>query len=84
MMDWSNQNMTGWGYVLMSLGIVVFVGLAITAVVVLLRRRPDDGPGMTRPSQTPLQLLDERFARGDIDEKGLLDRRRALLATTPS
>ena len=57
----------GWGgWLVMLLGMVAFWGLVIWAVVVLFR---DTRAGDTRPAHhDPLDTLDERFARGEIDE----------------
>jgi putative membrane protein len=55
----------GWGgWVVMTLSMVVFWGLVVYAVVALTRgdRKPD-------APKDPLRILDERFARGEIDEE---------------
>jgi putative membrane protein len=50
--------MGGWGgFVLMTLGMIVFWGGLLALVVVLLRRH----------NGTALHLLEERLARGEID-----------------
>lgn len=72
MMGWYN-NSVGWGgWIMMSLAMVVFWGLVIFAVVAIFRgtskatERGDRGDRVTHPD--PMQILDERFARGEIDE----------------
>ena len=67
MMYWYGPGMTGWGYALMTISMVVFWALVIFGVVALVRffARADQPP-TTR--STPEQLLADRFARGDIDE----------------
>ena len=77
MMFWTDHDLTGWGWVAMTVGMAVFWGLLITLAVVLVRglnrtAGPADG---LRPS--PERLLAERFARGEIDE----DEYRGRLAT---
>ena len=67
MMGWYH-NGTGWAaWLVMSLAMVAFWGLVIRALVVILPR----GSGAdTMPSgrrRDPLEILDERFARGEID-----------------
>ncbi|WP_328690313.1 SHOCT domain-containing protein [Streptomyces phaeochromogenes] len=78
MMFWyNNHDISGWGWFGMSLGMVVFWGLLITAFVLLFRalNRPPEHTGASAPppappaSSTPEQLLAERFARGEIDEE---------------
>lgn len=69
MMFWTDHDLTGWGWVAMSVGMVVFWGLLIGLAVLLVRglNRPSDLGGEPRPS--PERLLAERFARGEIDEE---------------
>jgi putative membrane protein len=83
MMFWTDHDLTGWGWVAMTLSMVVFWGLLITLAVVLVRglNRPAgqaDGP---RPS--PERLLAERFARGEIDEEEYQRRLTALRSSGP-
>ena len=80
---YNNHDLSGWGWFGMSLSMIVFWGLIITAFVLLFRNlnRPSEPTGTsalppTPPaSATPEQLLAERFARGEIDEE---DYRRRL------
>ena len=66
-MWWYGSGMSGWGYALMTLGMVVFWALVIVGVIALVRfLARNDGPTAARP--TPEQLLAERFAHGEIDE----------------
>ncbi|MFD8496079.1 SHOCT domain-containing protein [Amycolatopsis sp. NPDC059657] len=58
--------------VLMLILMVAFVGALIAAVVVLLRRT---GP---RPGDSAARILDERFARGELDEEEYRKRKAAL------
>jgi putative membrane protein len=72
MMFWWGQGMSGWGYALMSVSMVLFWGVVILGIVALVRylgrsSRPAGGAGMPRPSAE--QVLAERFARGEIDEQ---------------
>ncbi|MGH3780368.1 MAG: SHOCT domain-containing protein [Pseudonocardiaceae bacterium] len=66
MMWWYGSGMSSWGYVLMTLSMVLFWALVIFGVVALIRfLASNDRPTASRP--TPEQLLAERFARGEID-----------------
>ncbi len=66
-MFWYGPGMAGWGYALMTIGMVLFWALVIFGVVALVRSFTRvDQPTTTR--STPEQLLAERFARGEIDE----------------
>jgi putative membrane protein len=70
------------GHHLMWLGgiwFVLVVGLLVLGAVLVARtfaNRP--GQGGSRPTSGPLQILEERFARGEIDEEEFRSRRAAL------
>jgi putative membrane protein len=69
MMFWYGAHWAFWQVSLMWVGMIVFWGLLIWAVYALVTaaRRPardrDEGQG-----HGPRRILDERLARGDIDE----------------
>ena len=68
MMWWyGDDNISGWGYALMTISMVLFWAFVIYGVVMLVRYagREDRASGR-RP--TPEDLLAERFARGEIDD----------------
>lgn len=76
MMYWYGDHVSGWGYGLGILSMILFWGLLIVAVVAFIRfltrggrQEPPAQHSATRPSQAPAadQLLAERFARGEID-----------------
>jgi putative membrane protein len=64
--------MSGWGWALMTIGMIVFWGVLITAGVALYRhlartgQQPPAAPTTSAPN--PEAILAERFARGEIDE----------------
>ena len=68
---WGGGGVAWWGWLLMSLGMVVFWGLVIWAVwafVSALTRRPMGAGGEDiRGRGDPKRILDERLARGEID-----------------
>lgn len=67
-MFWYGGGMSGWGYALMTISMVLFWALVIFGVVALVRfLTRADQPTTTR--STPEQLLADRFARGEIDEQ---------------
>ncbi len=72
MMYWyGNGDVSGWGYLLMTIGMIVFWGVLITAGVALFRylaRSPQQPPAAPGGQQSPEQILAERYARGEIDE----------------
>ncbi|MCY7395888.1 MAG: hypothetical protein LH468_06975 [Nocardioides sp.] len=73
-MGWGNDGSglgNGAGYVVMMLGMLIFWGLIVAAVVWVLRQpRQEDraSGGMVPAHRTAQQVLAERFARGEIDE----------------
>jgi putative membrane protein len=66
MMGWYHDG-TGWGgWLVMTIAMVAFWALVVLAVVALFRgatNRPESAP-----HQDPMDILDQRFARGEIDE----------------
>jgi putative membrane protein len=68
MMDWYGGSVGWGGWLLMSLMMLAFWTLIVVAVVAVVRslRRDSDRPGQ-RDAPDARQLLDERFARGEID-----------------
>lgn len=79
-MGWYANGMGWGGWVAMSLVMVLFWALVVFAVVALFRGagRKDDGPGAERDA---MAILDERFARGEIDEEEYRARRQVLHGT---
>lgn len=77
MMDW-----TGGGWWMMGLGgifmILVWV-LIIVGIIALIRwLGMSSGARGETPSRTPLQILQERYARGEIERKEYEQKRRDL------
>lgn len=67
MVGWYDDGLGWGGWLVMLLSMVTFWSLAVWAVVALFRSgRSDDA---WRPSKRdPMAILEERFARGEIDE----------------
>lgn len=80
--------MMGWdgGYSMMFFGplfILLFLAVLIAAVVFRVRWAREAWTGLTGPhhpppGRTPLDILKERFARGEIDKDEFGERRRVL------
>jgi putative membrane protein len=79
MMFWYG-GMSGWGYGLMTVGVILFWGVVIFGLVALVRYLSRHGQQTTAPPQqrTPEQMLAERFARGEIGEAEYQQRLMAL------
>jgi len=74
---WWNDGWAGW--FAMATMMVVFWGAIIAVVVLLVRGRgaeQDTRPAVRGPSA--MEILDERFARGEIDHEEYEDRRATL------
>ena len=79
MMGWDG----GWNAMIFGPLIMILVLAVLIAAVVLLVRwlgGPWQGtlPPPSQPGRTPLDILKERFARGDIDKQEFEERRRIL------
>ena len=71
----------GWGgWIMMTIAMVAFWGVVVFVVVALFRGTSDRGRSddVVRRQASPREILDERFARGEIDEDEFT-RRRAVL-----
>ncbi len=75
----------GWhGWFFGPIMMIVFIAVAVVVVVLLVRWLGGPGHGVPNvpphvPSaKTPLDILKERFARGEIDKEELEERRRIL------
>lgn len=69
MMGWYGEGAWGWaGWLVMTLMMVAFWGLVVWGLVAIFRgtSRGDDRSAAGR-TRDPLEILDERFARGEID-----------------
>lgn len=72
-----------WAWVLMALMMLIFWGGVVTVVILLLRRgQGPAAPGPYSPyapsHDEAERILNERFARGEIDETEFTARRAAL------
>ena len=72
----------GWhGWFFGPIMMIVFIAVTVIVVVLLVRwlGAPSHGPAWRGPpGKTPLDILKERFARGEIDKQEFEERRRTL------
>jgi putative membrane protein len=76
-----HQMMWGFGMILGPLFFILVLGLVIALAVLLVRWLAGPWPATSQPvapSRTPLDILRERFARGEIDKDEFEERRRVL------
>jgi putative membrane protein len=67
MMGWYHDG-AGWGgWLVMTIAMLAFWALVVVAVVVLFRGSKSSGQESS-PHQDPMDTLNQRFARGEIDE----------------
>jgi len=60
---------------------IIFIAAAVAVVVLVVRWLGGSGHGTAAhpsPGRTPLDILKERFARGEIDKEEFEERRRVL------
>lgn len=69
----------GWCAVGMTFGWLLFLALVVVGVVLVVRSFSGRGRTADRSSDgRALDILDERFARGELDQKDYDERRRIL------
>ncbi|MFP3913246.1 MAG: SHOCT domain-containing protein [Actinomycetota bacterium] len=68
---WHWNGMGVWGWTMMVAFWLIIIALAIWGI------RSTTGSARSEPARA-LQVLDERFARGEIDQEEYLERRRVL------
>ena len=82
--EYYGPHMMWGGYYGMFFGplmMIVFIAVAVVVVVLLVRWLGGPGHGGALhqpPGKTPLDILKERFARGEIDNQEFEERRRLL------
>ena len=57
---------------------LLFAALLVVGIVVLVRSLGASDSAGSRPTRSAVQILEERFARGEIDRDEFEERRRAL------
>ena len=67
MMGWYQEGIGGGGWVVMILAMVVFWALVVFGVVAIFQDNSDAGPRPATARRDPMESLEERFARGEIN-----------------
>lgn len=84
MMGWYGSGTWGWGgWLMMTLVMVSFWAVVVWGLVAIFRgsSRDTDSAASTR-RRDPMEILDERFARGEVDAEEYRARQAVLRATT--
>lgn len=82
MMGWYNDGIGWGGWIAMTLMMVAFWGLVIFAVVAIFRATTKTtGPTDPAAPRDPMRILDERFARGEIEAEEYHSRQAILRDT---
>lgn len=82
-MMWWNDGMS-WGcWAAMSVAMVVFWALVVYALIAAFGRKGEGEPRVESPNQEPLDILRERFARGEIDADEYHARQETLRPLNP-
>jgi len=77
---WNMGDGWGWWMLFGWIWMIAFWGLIVWAVVALVSRTSGPRP-QSEAKTNPLQILEERYARGDISHEEFEERRRRLLET---
>jgi putative membrane protein len=80
MMGWSGHGTFGWdNWLLISvMMLIIWVGIAVTVIQVWRSRWREEKSSTPEARQDARRLLDERFARGEIDPDDYIRRRELL------
>ncbi len=68
MIGWYHDGMGWGGWLVMTVSMVAFWAIVALAVVAIFRSGRGDRRANPAEGRDPLDILDERFARGEIDE----------------
>ena len=76
---WTHMNDYGWGWGGMGLGMLLFWGLLIAGIVMVVRCFSGSGTcGKRDREKSALDLLKERYARGEIEKEEFEQKKRDL------
>ena len=79
--DYHGPHMMGGGWFMGPIMMILFLAVAVIAVVLIVRWLGGSSQGDSRSApapSTPTDILKERFARGEIDKEEFEERRRVL------
>lgn len=68
----------GWGIVHAVFWLVTLLAIIVIALTLVRRPGSGDADGKDTPPPTALEILDERYARGEIDREDYLQRKKDI------
>ncbi|HEY6094758.1 MAG TPA: SHOCT domain-containing protein [Gallionellaceae bacterium] len=73
---WGHMGDYGWGWGAMGIGMLLFWAILIAGIVLLVRLTWGSGPSAGRGREkSALELLQERYARGEIGREEFLQKK---------
>ncbi len=75
---WHDMQWHGWGHHMFSWWAVIIMGLLIIAAAFVIMRSDTDQQRRASASDTPLDILERRYARGEIDHEEFEEKKRDL------
>lgn len=81
MMGWYGDGVGWGGWIVMSLSMVAFWALVVFAGIAIFRSTGSTGHADGGAVRDPMGILDERFARGEIDAEEYQARKDVLRST---
>ena len=79
-MGWAGE-LTWTGWIVMAVCMLAFWAVVLYLMATMFRTDRTSGSARTEHESDPLQVLEERFARGDIDSDEFVARRQVLTQT---
>ncbi len=76
-MMWDDYGMNGWGWG-WGLGLLVVIGVVILVIVLVLSLSKSRSSSAPSSSSAPKQILDDRYARGELTTEEYRERLTAL------
>tara|TARA_R110002072_G_scaffold17119_5_gene65592 strand:+ start:261 stop:593 length:333 start_codon:yes stop_codon:yes gene_type:complete len=81
--DYHGPHMMWSGWYMGPILMIVFLAIAVIVVMLIVRWLSGSNPGHSHshsapPAKSPVDILKERFARGEIDKEEFEERRRVL------
>lgn len=78
---WHDMQWHGWGHHMFSWWAVIIMGvLIVVAALIIARSQSGEQPGAASGRDAPLDILERRYARGEIEREEFEEKKRDLQA----